>query len=258
VPSADKRARKKENARAAREQREQAEKRRKRIRSTSTIAVVGVVFVGLIVILNVTGNDKKKSENGCSTSVPSKGDKQTFSKPDLPTLDPAKTYIAAIETSCGTFNITLDAKDAPKAAGNFVFLAKKGFYDGVKFNRAAEDFVVQVGDYEGDTSGDAGYTITTETPKTPFATGDVGWAKGGNDPPGTAQSQFFVVTGKSVDALNQKVGGKIQYAKFGKVTSGLDVAQKINSFAPPGNGGQPGDGPPTQDVYIDKVTITET
>src|SRR5262245_50587109 len=241
-------------------QREAAEKRRKRTRSTIIFGVGGALLVGLFVIASVAGNDKKDAStaNGCSTSVPDKGEKQSFDKPDLPELDASKTYIAAIETSCGQFNITLDAKNSPKAAANFVFLARKGFYDGLKFNRAAEDFVVQAGDYEGDASGGPGYTITTETPKTPFETGDVGWAKTQTDPAGSAGSQFFVVTGSQTSALNQKAGGKIQYAKFGTVTSGLDVAKKINTFHPPGEAGQLGDGAPTQDVYIEKVTITET
>jgi cyclophilin family peptidyl-prolyl cis-trans isomerase len=253
VPSADKRARQKENARAARLQRETAEKRRRRNRSIAIFGITGVLVVGLFVIAGVAGSNKKSEKNGCSTSVPHKGDQVSYDKPDLPTLDPSKTYIAAVETSCGTFNMTLDVKDSPKAAANFVFLAKKGWYDGLKFNRAAKDFVVQVGDYEGDTTGGPGYTITTETPKTPFAQGDVGWGKTDGDPAGSAGSQFFVVTGDQTSALNQKVGGKIQYSKFATVTSGLEVAQKINSFA-----SAEGDGAPTQDVYIEKVTLTET
>src|SRR5882672_2325721 len=69
VPSADKRARQKENARAAREQREAAETRRKRIRSTTTIAIVAVIFVGVIVLLNVVGSDKKKATPPASTTT---------------------------------------------------------------------------------------------------------------------------------------------------------------------------------------------
>jgi cyclophilin family peptidyl-prolyl cis-trans isomerase len=255
VPSADKRARKKENARAAREQREAAEKRRKRIRSTTTIAIVVALFVGVVVLLSVVGSDKKKAtppttQNGCSTTVPSKGKQQSFSKPAYPTFDPNKKYVATVSTSCGTFQITLDTKNAPKGAGNFAFLADKGFYNGLQWARAAKDFVIQGGDYAGDTSGDAGYSIVTETPKNGFKLGSVGWAKTGSDPAGTAGSEFFVVTGNSTSALNQKVGGKVQYGAFGDVTSGLDVAQKIMSFAP-----DTGDGPLTQPVYINKVTV---
>ena len=58
MPSADKRARKKENARAAREQREAALKRKKRIRSTITVGIVVAIFIGVIVLLSVTGKAK--------------------------------------------------------------------------------------------------------------------------------------------------------------------------------------------------------
>jgi cyclophilin family peptidyl-prolyl cis-trans isomerase len=268
VPSADKRARKKENARAARVQREAEEKRRKRTKSTIRIGVVVAVFVGLIVILNVAGGHKKKSAtststtttslpavlNGCKTATPDKGKQQSFTKPDLVQFDPAKTYVATVDTSCGSFEITLDTKNAPKGAGNFAFLADKGFYNGLAWGRVAKDFVIQGGDYDGTTAGDAGYSITTELPSDGFKVGSVGWAKTGGAPAGDAGSEFFVVTGNTLDALNQKVGGKVQYGAFGTVTKGLDVAQKIASFYPPGTN----DGPPTQPVFMYKVTIKAT
>ena len=266
MPAADKRARKKENARAAREQREAAEKRRKRIKSTTRIGIAVALFVGLIVILNVAGGGKKKSEtptstttlpavlNGCKTLTPDKGKQQSFAKPDLVTFDPNKTYVATVETSCGTFEITLDTKNAPKGAGNFAFLADKGFYNGLAWGRVAKDFVIQGGDYDGTTAGDAGYSLTTETPSDGFKVGTVGWAKTDSAPAGDAGSEFFVVTGNTLAALNQKVGGKVQYGAFGKVTKGLDVAQKIASFYPPDTG----DGAPTQPVFMYKVTIKAT
>ena len=53
------------------------------------------------------------------------------------TIDPAKTYTAKLSTSCGDVTVALDAKGAPKSVNNFVFLAKQGFYDGLKWPRAA-------------------------------------------------------------------------------------------------------------------------
>ena len=63
MPSADKRARKKENARAARKVREAAFRRKKRTRSMVTVGIVVAIFVGVIVLLNVTGSDKKKASS---------------------------------------------------------------------------------------------------------------------------------------------------------------------------------------------------
>jgi len=68
MPSADKRARKKENARAARFEREAAVKRKKRTRSIITVAIVVALFVGVIVLLNVLGSDDEKTPAQSSTT----------------------------------------------------------------------------------------------------------------------------------------------------------------------------------------------
>ena len=51
------------------------------------------------------------------------------------TIDPDKTYTATIKTSCGEIVVLLNQKAAPIGVNNFVFLAKKGFYDGLTFHR---------------------------------------------------------------------------------------------------------------------------
>lgn len=181
----------------------------------------------------------------CTSAAPaSKPDRPTFTEAPPMTIDASKTYTATIETSCGTIVVALDAKAAPKGVNNFVFLAKEGFYDGLTWHRVSPDFVIQGGDPTGDGSGGPGYTVVTETPTDAYAIGDVAYAKFPTDPAGTAGSQFFVITG----------GGNPQlppdYGRFGHVTEGQDVAKKIESF-------NQGDGPPTQPLYIEKVTITE-
>jgi cyclophilin family peptidyl-prolyl cis-trans isomerase len=264
MPPADKRARKKENARAAREQREAALRRKKRTRSTITIAVVVAIFAGVIVLLNVTSSDKKKTAAttttrppglpaGCVSTVPAATTKATYKSAPAMTIDTAKTYTATFSTSCGTFAAALDAKNAPKGVNNFVFLAKQHFYDGLKWQRVAKDFVIQGGDPKGDGSGGPGYTVATETPKNGYPLGTLAWAKTGSEPSGTAGSQFFVVTGSQTAALSQKANGVYQYGVFGKVTSGLANAQKIMSLAPAS-----GDGAPKIPMYIFKITISES
>ena len=91
--------------------------------------------------------------------------------------------------------------------------------------------------------------MQAEVPKTPYAIGSVAWAKSGSDPDGTAGSQFFIGTGQNITTL------PLQYGIIGTVTKGLDVAQKIEGFAPTANGG---DGPLTTKVTIKKVTIAES
>jgi cyclophilin family peptidyl-prolyl cis-trans isomerase len=136
-------------------------------------------------------------------------------------LDPGKTYVATISTNCGDFEITLDAKRAPKTGGSFKYLADKGFFDGLSFHRIVPGFVIQGGDPKGDSSGNAGYTIVETPPKDlVYEKGIVAMAKAPDEPPGTSQSQFFIVTGEVLDLPPD-------YALVGRVTGGQDVVDKI-------------------------------
>ena len=98
----------------------------------------------------------------------------------------------------------------------------------------------------GDGTGGAGYTVQSEEPPDgAYKVGSVAWAKAGTDPPGTASSQFFIVTG------NNGAGLPAEYGWLGSVTSGLEVAQTIESLGTV-------DGPPQFPVYILSVTISES
>jgi cyclophilin family peptidyl-prolyl cis-trans isomerase len=259
MPSADKRARKKENARAAREQREAALKRKKRLRSFLTIGVISAVFIGLIVILSIAGGkDKKKAASKtttpvtsvsgptCVKTVPKKETKKKYKAEPAMTIDTAKTYVAHISTTCGTFDVTLDAKVAPHTVNSFVFLANAHFYDGLTFHRLVKDFVIQGGDPDGDGSGGPGYEMATEPPKDGYKTGSVAMANAGE---GTTGSQFFVaVSENGAKGLGETPPYK--YSDLGNVTKGLDVIHKLMTYAPAS------DGPPTTPLYIFKVTIS--
>jgi cyclophilin family peptidyl-prolyl cis-trans isomerase len=270
VPSADKRARKKENARAAREQREAAEKRRKRIRSTTTVAIIGAVFVGVIVLLNVTGGHKKKASPpassttstpqpvypaGCVKTVPKQSTKPTYKSAPPMTIDTSKTYVARFSTTCGDFDVTLDPQVAPKTVNSFVFLARNHFYDGLTFHRVAKDFVIQGGDPKGDGTGGPGYELPTEPPKNGYQKGSVAMANSGPD---TTGSQFFItLTDQGAQGLGTKP--PYLYSALGTVTKGFANVEKLGSLYNPGQ--DPND-PSTQTssvpLYMFKVTITES
>ena len=248
MPSADKRQRKKENARLAREAREAELKKHRRNRTIRNAAIAVVVFAVAFGILTlVTRKDKKKvvaspttttvpSKN--STTVPStaaktpgatvsaaqlaavkcndtkppstaaKNQKQT-APPE--TIDPAKTYTAVISTSCGDMTVALDAKAAPKGVNNFVFLARQGFYDGLTWHRVVKGFVIQGGDPVGTGGGGPGYDVVTELPADGYPLGTLSYAKTSNAPAGDAGSQFFVVTSDHPSSLEQKSNGSYQY-----------------------------------------------
>jgi len=135
------------------------------------------------------------------------------------TIDATKNYTATIETNKGTVVIDLYAKHAPKTVNNFVFLAKQGFYDGIKFHRVISNFMVQGGDPTGTGSGGPGYKFEDETRGNPLTheTGVLSMANAGAN---TNGSQFFI-THSPQSHLNGK------HTVFGKVREGMDIVNAI-------------------------------
>jgi cyclophilin family peptidyl-prolyl cis-trans isomerase len=139
-------------------------------------------------------------------------------------LDPDTTYTVTVKTSCGDFTITLDQEASPKAAASFAALAANGFYDDTVFHRIVPGFVIQAGDPTVSGGGGPGYsTVDTPAADTTYPKGTVAMAKGSAEAPGTAGSQFFVVT--APDA-----GLPPDYAVVGKVTAGEDVVDLIGTL----------------------------
>jgi cyclophilin family peptidyl-prolyl cis-trans isomerase len=158
-------------------------------------------------------------------------------------LSPKKTYIATVETSCGTFELKLDPKQAPRTGGSFVALARKGFYDNLTFHRIVPGFVIQGGDPRGTGTGDPGYKVRERPPAdVVYSEGVAAMAKAGNEPSGTSGSQFFVVTAADANLPPD-------YALLGEVSGGLDVVRRI---------GQVKTGPddrPLEPVVIKRIKI---
>jgi len=181
--------------------------------------------------------------------------KPQFNGPPPLTIDPSKTYIATMATSCGTIKIKLLADQAPITVNSFVFLAEHHYFDGQYFHRLDTSIdVVQGGDPVGTGTGGPGYSIPDELqPGASYTPGTLAMANGG---PNTGGSQFFLITGPKGTNLDQNPA----YAIFGTVIAGLDVAQRIQQLPikdPQAvaqgdlSGQQPKDA-----VYIDEVTIT--
>jgi peptidyl-prolyl cis-trans isomerase B (cyclophilin B) len=186
-----------------------------------------------------------KNANGCEqASQPQPKDVGSIKKP-TEKLDPAKTYVATVSTSCGDFQITLDAKRAPKTGGSFKYLADKGFFDNTKFHRVEGDFVIQGGDPNGDGTGGPGYSVVEAPPSDlTYSRGVVAMAKTQIEAPGTSGSQFFVVTAEDTPLPPE-------YALLGKVTKGQETVDKI--AAVPVNGSTPID-----PVVIRQIKVTES
>ena len=141
-------------------------------------------------------------------------------------LDPKKTYVVVMDTSCGEIQITLDVKRAPDTAASVASLVRKRFYDGLTFHRigrggGGEDFVIQGGDPLGNGQGGPGYSVTEEPPDgIRYTRGVVAMAKTQLEDPGTSGSQFYIVTAKDA-------GLPAEYALLGRVTAGDDVVSRI-------------------------------
>src|SRR5919197_1812801 len=208
-------------------------------------AVLGIAAIAGIVVLIANSGGGGGGKSGACKDVAAPQRKSVHERKPTLRLDPSKTYLATVATSCGTFVIKLDAKRAPKTGGSFVALARDGFYDGLGFHRIAPGFVIQGGDPAGNGSGGPGYKIREKPPKNiVYSEGTVAMAKSGNDPPGTSGSQFFVVTGGNANLPPD-------YALLGKVTKGLDVAHRIEDLA------STSDGPPSRPVVIEKISVSE-
>jgi cyclophilin family peptidyl-prolyl cis-trans isomerase len=134
-----------------------------------------------------------------------------------------KAYVATVSTTCGDFEITLDAKRAPKTGGSFKYLADKGFYDGLTFHRIVPSFVIQGGDPAGNGTGGPGYSVVEKPPgNLAYTKGVVAMAKTANEKAGTSGSQFFVVNAEDAQLPPD-------YALVGKVTKGMEVVDKISA-----------------------------
>jgi cyclophilin family peptidyl-prolyl cis-trans isomerase len=247
VPSADKRQRQKENARQAREARIAAEKRSRRLKSIRNVGIIAVLFVIMVVVVTLIqgGNDKKKSSSTSSTTTPTTAVTPTTVKDAALAAD--KTYTATIATNMGEIKVQLDQKEDPIGAAHFVANANAGVYNGSKWHRVVKDFVIQGGAPGGDATKDYGKVVVGKVPTDHYPVGVIAAAKTADAPAGTFDSQFFIVTG-------QKQGADLpnDYARFGKVTSGMDVVTKIENLAVDSSQD------PTTKATIDKVTITES
>jgi cyclophilin family peptidyl-prolyl cis-trans isomerase len=150
-----------------------------------------------------------------------------------------------VKTNCGEFQITLDAKRAPKTGGAFKALADAGFYDGTPFHRIVSGFVIQGGDPQGNGTGGPDWSVVEAPPQDlAYTKGVVAMAKTATEAPGTSGSQFFVVTGEDV-------GLPPEYALLGEVTEGMDVVDLIG-VAPVGPDEQP-----TEPIVMESVTVEE-
>jgi peptidyl-prolyl cis-trans isomerase B (cyclophilin B) len=161
-------------------------------------------------------------------------------------LNVDETYLLTFRTSCGDFTVRLDPKGAPRTSASFLALARRDYFDGTYFHRIVPGFVIQGGDPTGSGTGGPGYsTVDAPAADTTYTKGVVAMAKTAAEAPGTAGSQFFVVTADDA-------GLPPDYAVVGRVVDGLDVVTRIGLL------GDPNTEFPTQPVVVDDVAVKVT
>jgi peptidyl-prolyl cis-trans isomerase A (cyclophilin A) len=160
----------------------------------------------------------------------------------------AKDPVVVMKTNLGDIEITLDPEHAPVTVKNFLSYVDKKFYDGTVFHRVVRGFVAQGGGFTAD-----GQEKATDAPITDEANNGLHNTRGTismartNDP-NSATSQFFLnFVDNSTGKLDPGGFSPDGYAVFGKITKGLDVLDKMEALA------GPGDGPPTAPITIISV-----
>ena len=143
-----------------------------------------------------------------------------YAAPPVQTVDPAKRYLAVIETERGTVQVELLPREAPQAVNNFIFLARDGFYDGVMFHRVIPGFIAQAGDPTGTGLGGPGYDLPFERSERPFELGTLAVAKPSLAGTQNNGSQFFFALGRqpTLDGRSTVIG---------RVLAGADALQSL-------------------------------
>lgn len=221
----------------------------RRARQSRYIQIAGVVVALVVIVLGFWLFSPKDSEPTTAASVSDSPACEPFA--DIPVaaqyeappmgIDSSKQYFATVKmANGGEFVMQLYSDRAPITVNSFVFLACKGYFNGLTFHRVLEGFMAQGGDPTGTGSGGPGYEFVNEDSDLTFdKAGVVAMANAGRD---TNGSQFFI-TFVETPQLN---GG---YTIFGQVTEGMDVVNAITRRDPEANPAFEGDA-------MESVTIT--
>lgn len=199
------------------------------------VQIAGVLVALLVIVLGVWYFTPKEEEVQIPVAVGS-GDQTAACEPfaDIPVaaqyeapsmrIDASRQYFATVKMATGgEFVIQLHADRSPITVNSFVFLACKGYFNGVTFHRVLEGFMAQGGDPTGTGGGGPGYQFVNEDSDLTFdKDGVVAMANAGRD---TNGSQFFITFGPQ-EFLN---GG---YTIFGQVVQGMDVVNNITRRDP--------------------------
>jgi len=188
------------------------------------IKKIGTMFLlgfGALFLLTACGLTEPvaTSTSAQSASAASEGNASILNNSELKEGE----TIAIMETSMGTIKLRFFKEAAPKTVENFVTHAENGYYDGLKFHRVMDNFMIQGGDPNGNGTGGqsiwGGKFEDEFSPKAVHLRGAISMANSG---PNTNGSQFFIVQNTTgTPHLNNR------HTVFGEVFEGMDIVDKI-------------------------------
>jgi peptidyl-prolyl cis-trans isomerase B (cyclophilin B) len=188
---------------------------------------------------------------GCAAPPPVPTDKRLRTLPNKSTAA-GKTFIVTVTTNCGVITMELDGTKAPQTVASFLSLAKTRYWADSPCHRltTAGIFVLQCGDPTGTGTGSPGYGYGVENAPANFTFPPGTLAMARSSDPKSNGGQFFIVYKQTV--LQDPVG----YSIFGKVTSGMDIVDRIAAAgATPADANQ--NTAPVQPISILTVDVTE-
>jgi len=217
----------------------------------SIFFAVGSVILLFLLIANNPNLEESINDN-------SNNNQELINKSDNEKMNTTQNItIVEFKTNKGSFKAEIYTQKSPITAGNFISLVEDGFYDGTRFHRVIEDFMIQGGDPQSKNTslmnrwgtGGPGYTIEDE-----FIQGlsnTEGTLSMANSGPQSGGSQFFinVADNSFLDFNKQPLSSK--HPVFGKVIEGMDVVMEISTV-------QTGAADrPVEDVIVESITVVQ-
>jgi cyclophilin family peptidyl-prolyl cis-trans isomerase len=188
-----------------------------------TMAALVAMAIAATTAIGGSKQEIPESTGGCTVVAGGRTPSHHLKAPPQ-TVTRGAHLVAIVETTCGRFQIKLDARQAPRIVNSFVYLARSGFYDGLLFYRVVPNFVIQGGDPTNNGVGGPGYRVTEQPPAGfHYRLGTVAMAKAARERSGEAGSTFFVVIGQG-----QFI--KDEYAILGRVSAGLATVERIGAL----------------------------
>ena len=188
---------------------------------------------------------------GCAAPPAALLDKRSAKLPDKK-IAAGKTFVATVMTNCGVITMELDGTKAPQTVASFLGLSESGYWVESPCHRLTTSgiFVLQCGDPTGTGSGTPGYGFGVENPpaNATYPAGTLAMAR--TSDPKSNGGQFFIVYKQTV--LPDPTG----YSIFGKITSGMDIVDKIAAAGAAKPDAQQNTAP-LQPISILAVNVTE-